>query len=176
LEELIRGDKVKGNLTKEVLSKYMNPVFFETGTYEGHSVKLALDLGFKNIYSIEKNRLYFRTCADKFTGTLGVHLYLGDSSKCLWDIIKNINQRITFWLDGHDVYNIPVLEELATIQIHPIRGHTIMVDDRRVMGTDVWNNITEQMVIDAILKINPYYRIIYEDSLNAPKDIIVARL
>ncbi len=167
---------MKGNLTKEVLGKYMNPVFFETGTYEGHSVKLALDLGFKEVYSIEKNEYYFHTCANKFHGIMSAHLFLGDSRYCLWDLISNIDNRITFWLDGHDVYSIPVLEELMEIKMHPIKGHTIMIDDRRVMGTDIWNGITEGMILEELYKINPYYKVVYEDSLNAPKDIIVARL
>jgi hypothetical protein len=165
---------MKGNLTGEVLGKYISPVFFETGTYQGHSVKLAITLGFEEVYSVEKNKLYFRACMDKFRGTLGVHLHLGDSSECLWDLIKKIDKRITFWLDGHNVHEIPVLKELEIIARHPIKDHIIMVDDRRVMGTEIWNGITEQDVIQAIYKINPDYTILYEDSLNAPKDIIVA--
>ena len=36
-------------LSKEVLSKYLNPYFLETGTANADCVRLALEVGFKKI-------------------------------------------------------------------------------------------------------------------------------
>ena len=167
---------MKGNLIAPILSKYINPVFVETGTYEGHTVKLAIDLKFEEIYSIEIKESLYKDCKNNFAKHKNVHLYLGDSAECLWDVIKDIDKTITFWLDGHDIGRIPILKELEIISRHPIKEHTILVDDRRVMGTDIWSGISENDVVTAMLKINPNYSILYEDSLNANEDIIVATL
>ena len=40
-------------LKENVLLKYKNPIFFETGTYLGDSVDLALKVGFSKIISVE---------------------------------------------------------------------------------------------------------------------------
>ena len=38
-------------LSKDVLSKYKNDIFVETGTLWGEAIDIALELGFKKIYS-----------------------------------------------------------------------------------------------------------------------------
>ena len=173
----------KHSLVASVLNKYSNSIFVETGTFRGDAVKEALCCLFNEIHSIEIHRPFYEQCVSMFNDEPSVKLHLGDSSDCLWDIISNINVPITFWLDGHIEVGvpygkkpIPVLDELEAISRHPIKTHTILVDDRRVMGTDVWFGITEEEVIEGIMKINKNYQISYEDSCNAPNDILVARM
>lgn len=172
---------MKGSLSKIVLSKYPNAVFIETGSFRGAGIDTAIDCGFEEIHSIELHKPFYDYCTDKFKSNNSVCLHLGDSAKDLWGIIKEIDRPITFWLDGHievgvpfGVKPIPILEELKQIGKHKIKSHTILVDDRRVMGTDVWFGITEEQIIEAIMKVNKNYVILYEDTCNAPKDIIVA--
>ena len=172
----------KHSLVASVLFKYQNKVFVETGTYYGDAVKEALHCGFDEIHSIEIHEPFYDICKLLFSDKPQVRLHLGDSSVCLWDVISPIDVPITFWLDGHIETGvpygkkpIPILDELEAIGRHPIKTHTILVDDRRVMGTDVWFGITEEQVIEGIIKINKNYKISYEDSCNAPNDILVAR-
>lgn len=165
---------MRGNLTGEVLSKYANKVFVETGTYKGAAVLVALDCGFEVIHSIEIDYNLFEQCRDKFSGYNNVFIHFGDSKKLLYDVIKNISCNITFWLDGHNVGSVPILDELEQISKHSIKTHTILIDDRRVMGTDIWSGISEQDVINSVMKVNGNYKMVYEDSTNAKNDILVA--
>ncbi len=173
----------KQSLTIETLSKYPNKNFVETGTFKGGSVLTALSCGFDSVYSVELHKPYFDYCVALYKDEPRVVLYNGDSALLLWDMIKDIKEPITFWLDGHIERNlpfgikpIPIMEELLAIGKHPIKNHTILIDDRRVMGTDVWFGLTEQEVIKGLMKINKDYVISYEDSCNGPNDIVVARL
>ena len=173
----------KGSLTLAVLLKYSNDVFVETGTYTGAAVRTALACDFKEIRSVELHKPFYDSCVKSFANEPRVHLYHGDSALKMFDMIRDIDTTITFWLDGHIEVGvpygkkpIPVLDELDAISRHHIKTHTILVDDRRVMGTNVWFGITEEQVIEGILKVNKNYKISYEDTCNAPNDIIVARL
>jgi hypothetical protein len=168
----------------ETLKKYHNDAFVETGTFEGGAVIFALQAGFKEVYSVEVYKVFYDTCVARFKDNPNVHLFRGDSIDTLWSMIKDINTPITFWLDGHICLypgvsvgkkNIPIIEELNIIAQHSIKTHTILVDDRRVMGTPFhgWENISEKMVIDTIKEINPAYEIKYENSYNGSNDIIV---
>ena len=173
----------KHSLVASVLNRYPNEVFVETGTFRGDAVREALLCHFSEIHSIEIHRPFYDNCILMFKDKPRVKLHLGDSSDCLWEVIKEIDVPITFWLDGHIEVGvqhgkkpIPVIDELESIGRHHIKTHTILVDDRRVMGTDVWFGITEEEVIEGIMKINKDYKISYEDSCNAPNDILVARM
>lgn len=174
---------MKGSLVSDVLRQYTNAVFVETGTFEGAGVATAISCGFDEIHSIELHRPFFDSCSARFSEDSNVYLHLGDSGVCLWDIIKAIDRPITFWLDGHievgvphGIQPIPILAELEQISRHPIKSHTILIDDRRVMGTNVWFGITEKEVIEGAMKINSAYSIAYENTCNADNDIIVVRL
>ena len=53
-------------INKDVLVKYINnDIFIETGTLKGKGVKVALNCGFKKIYSIENDYLSFKKVSDK---------------------------------------------------------------------------------------------------------------
>jgi hypothetical protein len=41
------------SMTVDILKNYPNEVFVETGTYKGDGIQMALDCGFKAIYSFE---------------------------------------------------------------------------------------------------------------------------
>jgi hypothetical protein len=55
------------------------------------------------------------------------------------------------------------------------KNHTILIDDRRLLGTDEFMFITEDQIREKLLEINPDYEITYEDGYQA-NDIIVARI
>ena len=78
-----------------------NKIFIETGTYNGDGVELALNNGYEEIISIEFDKKRYEYCKSKFKEYKNVKIIYGDSGLVLSDILKNINQSITFFLDAH---------------------------------------------------------------------------
>jgi hypothetical protein len=166
--------------SKELFQKYMNPVFIETGTFQGKGVQQALDAGFSKIYSIELSIELYNECVQGFNNDK-VFLLLGDSAEVLPTLIKEINEPITFWLDGHysgtgtalGSQNTPLLQELESIRLHPIKTHTILIDDLRGWYKDTQGFDTLDLM-KIILTINPDYVFTLENGY-VPNDILVAK-
>ena len=160
-------------------------VFVETGTYYGLGVSLAIAAGYKQVASVELSPALYKSAVRMFNDRPQVMLYYGTSENRLWEMIKDINEEIVFWLDAHFADGImgpeksPILKELEIIDRHPIKTHVIMIDDVRDMGTEHFGFVTRDEVIQKITEINPSYKIVYEDgSVDEthifPKDILVA--
>jgi hypothetical protein len=157
------------SLPRETLLKFPNRVFVETGTNMGDGVALALDCGFQRVISIELSAHYYEAASRRFANDPRVTLIGGDSALELGPAIRDIDEPMTFWLDGHAVPGLPntapglcpIFWELAGIGQHHIKTHTILVDDVRCFGTDVLNNITLDEVQKAIRVINPAYEFVF---------------
>lgn len=173
------------------LLKYVNNVFLETGTFQGDTIYRVANNNICNpqkIISLEMSDIFFNNCVKRFKDNSNIFLHLANSKYDLYDIIKNIDSHITFWLDGHwsatpnvgcDAETIcPILEELQQIKQHNIKTHTIMIDDIRLMNLNEnkFNGfpVSIKQIIDIILEINPNYIIKYYDDDWASKDILVA--
>ncbi len=171
------------HLTLPHLRRYgRGRVFIETGTYRGDGVLLALDFGFEVIHSIEWDRKLYEDARRYFAGIPQVRLWHGNSAECLPDVLVGIREPITFWLDAHPCgppsgeapgVPSPLLQELHTIRGHPVRDHTIFIDDRRLLGTLEWDYLQEDIVREALSAINPRFRIRYLRGFQ-PRDIICA--
>ena len=129
---------------KRFTEQYSIPVFIETGTAGGESVRHASKL-FETCHTIEimggrpgKQEEY----PDNVT------LHEGDSAKLLGAISKkHPYQNIFFWLDAHwsephespqDLEECPILQEIAAIA-HVGRHALIMIDDARLFyGRPPW--------------------------------------
>jgi len=149
--------------------KKFSKVFVETGTYYGETIRKAINSGYEEIHSIEINDFYYAKNKIDFENNKNVFLHNGDSSIILFDVIKNINNEITFWLDGHYMSQdknqkenqtkskkiYPILEELDLISLHKIKNHTIMIDDMH----DVINYIDINIIKEKIYNINKNYKI-----------------
>ena len=165
--------------SRELFQKYMNPIFIETGTYYGDGVQQAIDAGFKVICSIELSPNLYSHCIERFNSD-NVFLSLGDSAKVLPILLKEINEPITFWLDGHysgegtamGSQNTPLLSELDIIKNHPIKNHTIMIDDLRGWYKDTHGFDTLDLM-KIITGINPEYVFKLENGF-IENDILVA--
>lgn len=169
--------------SKEVFEKYPNEFFVETGTHTGAGVQKALDAGFVNVRSIELAKHHYMNAKNRFKKNNNVRIYQGDSSRILGKVIEDINTPITFWLDGHysagdtaqGNTNSPILMELDQIANHPIKTHTILIDDVRCFGTWDFDFVTLDEVVAKILEINPDYIISFEDGY-LENDILVAHI
>lgn len=164
-------------IEKEILGKYMNDCFVETGTGSGKTLKKALSLGFKNIISMETNRQKFVNAFIKFEKNENVNICCGSSIELLGDIVKKINGGITFWLDAHTAKGYlnekgPLIKELEIIKNNVKKIPTILIDDRKLFPT---YNITEEEVTNKLLEICPDFSIKYEEGASdREQDIIVA--
>jgi len=162
-------------ITSDIFKKYLSDTFVETGSLTGGGVEAALKAGFTTLYSIELSDKYWRICHDKFSCNNNITIVKGDSGIILYDVIKDINTRITFWLDGHDsggdtargIDGSPIMYELNFIKKHHIKDHIILVDDMR--------GFNDKVIRDKILEINNEYKFYYEEG-HIPNDILVAKI
>jgi hypothetical protein len=150
---------------------YPGRYFVETGSYRGDAIQLAKDAGFKHIRSIDNDPENTKFCKHRFDlfrkPTPDLRLYTGDSAEGLWSMIQDIYEPICFWLDAHSQWfddepvpenPFPLLKELHQIGMHPIKTHTILIDDILILThPDVtgWDRVD---IINAIKHINPAYQ------------------
>jgi glycosyltransferase involved in cell wall biosynthesis len=163
----------------DLFKRYPNPVFVETGTALGRGVKAALRAGFKEIYSIEENQDLWAFNQAQFKDAANVHILQGESRNHLPKILATLDNPATFWLDAHCTGGglnggqapYPLLEELHIIRDCTIHSHTLLIDDRRLFESEF--GLCETKVRDALLAINPDYRLETADS--TPSSIAYGR-
>jgi hypothetical protein len=170
--------------TPEIFARHPNPVLVETGTYHGEGIEAALAAGFSDVRSVELSPQLHQAAAAHFADDGRVRLWLGHSAERLPEMLAGVVTPATFWLDAHysgggtagGAADCPLLGELAAIAAHPIRTHTILIDDVRQFGHEM--PVTIDQARAALLAINPDYAIALEQSGNPELglDILVARL
>ena len=139
-------------------------LFFETGTHKGDGVQNALNMGFEEVISIEILPKFYEECVERFKDKIEenkVHLFLGDSNERMEEMLELIKEPSLIFLDGHFNNGDPLWKELEILKNHPIKTHTIIVDD---MPNYYGNG---DKVKEKLLEINPNYTLVYEDSLNS---------
>lgn len=175
----------KVHSVKHQFKPYLNPVFIETGSYVGEGIQAALNAGFKRVISIELSPFYHALCRERYPQA---EVLFGDSIEVLPRILDGINERCTFWLDGHwcgdditacGINPVPLMEELLAIKAHHIKDHTILIDDMRLLRAhdSEWKDLkyTVADIEDVIRSINSKYQINYVDGF-ARNDILVATI
>lgn len=165
-------------------ANYKNPVFVETGTAGGEGVEAALEAGFSVVKSIEANEDTFELSRKKFLKESKVTLYLGDSAEILPDILEDITERCTFWLDAHycgdgsvgEKFPYTLVKELTAISKHHIKDHTIIIDDMRLLrDTSTNNGFCTCDIEELVLAINKRYDIEYVEGI-VENDILIAKI
>jgi hypothetical protein len=166
-----------GNL----LPKY-SEVFVETGTLNGAGIHRALNSGYSRVISIELDDVLYKNANNSFYSYSNVNIVHGDSGLVLGECIRDFDESITFWLDGHysgegtalGISEYPLIEELTHIKNHHIKNHTILIDDIRCWkeynASLNFNTITE-----FIKDINKDYIFYYMDGY-VPDDILVCKI
>lgn len=118
-------------------------VFVETGTYKGETPAMLIN-DFDELHTIELSDELYKMVTEKFAGTK-VQTHHGNSAKVLPAIIKDINEPILFWLDGHysnapfcakGDLETPIIQELSGIFNDKNLPHVILIDDARCFGTE----------------------------------------
>lgn len=157
-------------------------ILVEGGSYLGGGIQAALDAGFDRVLSYEISTGLYNKTKDRFAGNSNVTV-LQKPTQYMYEELKDIDERIVFWLDAHYSFldtsfhetTCPILEELHEISKHHIKTHTILVDDLRLFGTREFAGVTLGDVKKAILAINPRYVFELADGMKAG-DILVARV
>lgn len=167
------------SFTRELL-KYKNQIFVETGTFLGETVEIVSDSKiFHEVRTVELSPYYHNMAVERFKSIPNLKLYMGNSRLHLFEIIQDIQVPITFWLDacwmnvfhvGIDIESLcPILEELEQIKNHPVKSHTIIINNLNKMnGEDI--PVKKMEVLRKLLEINARYKIKYYND----KNIIVA--
>jgi hypothetical protein len=180
---LIFVGSVEANIGTAGFGPYLSDYFVETGTYGGSGILKALQAGFKHIISMDIESAFVRDAKIKFQAHENVTIIEGSSQYVLWDAIKNIDTRITFWLDAHvfpgieGKQNTPLMEELEQIRWHSIKDHIILIDDMSCCGSLAFDYIDRSAIENKIWEINPNYTIEYivgGDADEAVGNILVA--
>ncbi|NDB30110.1 hypothetical protein EB151_11250 [archaeon] len=146
--------------------------FIETGTYKGYGIDAAKDVGFEKYYSAEYLTSLYKECLEKFKDHDDIFLYNGSSEDCLESFLDEVDKRSLFWLDAHDSFGtgggVPTFEELKIIKEHPIKNHTLLIDDIPLYFGD------GQELKERILEINTKYKFKTHDPDTRPDYILVA--
>lgn len=163
---------LNANVGTAGFKNFPNYYFVETGTFSGDGILKALEANcFNEIHSIEVDEGLLNACMPKFRKNQNVKIVQGNSKDMLWDVIKDMDKPITFWLDAH-IYppifdgsdgrkNAPLMEELEQIKRHPIKNHTILIDDMSCCGTLAFDYVTREDLIKEIKSINPNYTVTF---------------
>jgi hypothetical protein len=179
-------------INSEILSKYKNDVFVETGSLIGDGIQAALDSKFNRIHSIELSTQLYITCKKRFHHNIKVDILLGDSTKLLGNIISKYriysSFKITYFLDAHDsggttVYGEkpnPLMDELEIISKFYEKGDIIIIDDLRCWKKSENCDFDLSDIKSKLMKIDPYFEFIYEDSYRKDEllfksDLLVAK-
>ncbi len=167
---IIIFNKSLANISQAGFENFPNHYFVATGLF-ANSLDFAIRAKFPEIHVIMSDELTVTNTRNKFIQNNNVNIWYADSSVLLGYIISKMDKAITFWLDGGNgaqpnIKNNPILEELEYIKNHPIKTHTILIDDMHVVGTLYFDYITKEQIIEKILEINPDYTITYIDGGN----------
>ena len=151
----VAPDPIKMMVVWSYLKKYSIGEFVETGTYLGDTLCYIAKKGVR-CTSIELSRELYETAGKRFEAYKNVRLVQGDSGQRLPEVLKDINNPVLFWLDGHYSSGItasagthtPVSIELKAILGHPIKQHVILIDDARCFdGTNDYPHLDDMLRI-----------------------------
>jgi hypothetical protein len=132
---------LKGSFIKELVESFNIRGFIETGTLIGDSAYEAAQYC-QEVHTIELQEKLYHMATERFKDMSYVHLYLGDSSAVLQQLVPQLLGSSLFWLDGHYSEGTtakgnsvsPILEELQIIKQSRLQDAVILIDDMRLFG------------------------------------------
>jgi hypothetical protein len=129
---------VKHAVVDEYRRRFKTRVLVETGTFAGGMIDAVQDR-FDRIFSIELDPGWHARAVERFRGSAHVTLLKGDSGVMLQEVLDRLTEPALFWLDAHysgpitarGALDSPIVQELASIRAHPVKGHVVLIDDMR---------------------------------------------
>jgi hypothetical protein len=134
---------LKQDTIKEYQQEFGCKILVETGTYKGDMVEAQKTI-FEKVISIELGVDLFEKAKERFENDKNVTIVQGNSGKMLPIVLKDINEPVLFWLDGHYSGGItakgdkecPIFEELDAILNNKGFNHIVLIDDARCFTGD----------------------------------------
>lgn len=165
----------------------ISQVLIETGTWQGDGIRKAFESGFTQVYSCDINGDLVERSRKKFEGK-NLQIFHLPSEDALKIIIKNLNARAVFFLDGHAMppdqkakkfssetlqvgsennpdLQCPIIRELEIIGQSSIKDHIILIDDRQCFQTWMFNYLSQSHVKSVIKSINSKYKFFYFENV-----------
>lgn len=168
-------------ITSQTLSRYLNSVFVETGTFLGDGTAAALQAGFPRVHTIEAYPDLYHGAVARFVDVPQVTCHLGSSVERLQEIVASLTEPATFWLDAHTcgggtagAWECSLIGELRIIaHFSPIKTHVILIDDLYMCGLEL---PFMPEILSRLAVINPAYNIAFIESaaLDKGNDILAA--
>lgn len=116
------------------------PVFFETGTFRGDTIKSMLPF-FDQLITVELSEPLWKEVTQQFDGNKNVKFYLGNSSDVMAKVCPDLKESsVLYWLDAHwcvaddtsgEKSQCPLLEEIHAIGCLN-ETSVIIIDDARL--------------------------------------------
>ena len=143
------GHSLTAEFLGEMARIFRADAFVETGTFMGGTTLEASQI-FSSVHTIELSKELYLKARPRFAGRDHIRTYQGDSGKLLPDILKTVEGKVVFWLDGHysegvtakSETNSPILEELRAIKNANVSDAIILIDDLR-MFPNSWTRIPD---------------------------------
>lgn len=169
--ELPPPHAIKQLIIVQYKKKFGVNILVETGTYYGDMVE-AQRRNFDKIISIELSEKLWQKAVDRFRDYRHITILKGDSGKVLSTIVKDLNEKTIFWLDGHYSYGVtakgdkecPILEEIDTILKNNEPGHILLIDDARCFIGQADYPTMEELT-QYIRNFNSGYNIVVKDDI-----------
>lgn len=148
--------------------------YIETGTYLGDGIKSTMN-NYENVHSIELSEKWYHHNLEQFKENNNVKMYLGDSKLILPELLNDIQEPVTIYLDAHysggttefGAEETPLLFELEILK-NRTYDDIIIIDDCRLLGKQGkcgspdhpvypemlydWRDITENKIINLMKK------------------------
>lgn len=158
------GTKISQEAKARMILEYKTPevkVFVETGTRDGDMIE-SVGKSFQKIYSIELDTELYNKARERFAGQHNVVLIEGDSGSKIQEVLAELHEPALFWLDAHGdsvpvsgPHAAPIKRELEAIFAHPIKNHTILIDDVRHFdseGISLVRRLAEMNHVDFLVR------------------------
>lgn len=154
------------------------PIFVETGTYMGNSLK-EVSPYFTEKHSIELSEKYYRYSSQLFSKDSSIFLYEGESCDQLLNLLSKIKDNVLFWLDAHyssgdtalGIKSVPLIDECKIINSNSLfESSIVLIDDIRLFGTnrnsEDWSNVSIDSIVNCFtnFEVN-FYEDLKEDYL-----------
>lgn len=146
-------------------------VFVETGSYMGDSIELARQAGFRTAFTMDIEASNINRCIERFKDKkINLNAYYGDSALRLCTMMELVRESALIWLDAHSQlfddeptadHPFPLLMELEQLKQHPIKSHTILIDDILILTHPDVTGWPRQTIEAKVLEINSAYKISY---------------
>ena len=115
------------NFKKDELINYI-----ETGVHEGYSIYQSLEIGFQNIFGIEKKIDYVKNLRNKFKNNNSIYIIHADSRNGLEEVFKKKINNTFIYLDAHghlEIDDSPVEEEINFLKKKNDFVKLLIIDD-----------------------------------------------